>query len=49
MLNASPSQPGALSEGTNPLPVEVITSLPQRVPPRPTPLLFIHGAWHGAW
>lgn len=49
MLNASPSQPDALPEGTNPLPVEVITTLPARVPPRQTPLLFIHGAWHGAW
>lgn len=30
------------------LPLEVITREPQRNP-RPTPLLFVHGAWHGAW
>lgn len=29
--------------------LEVITSEPQSQAARPTPLLFIHGAWHGAW
>ena len=28
--------------------LDVITSEPQSQP-RPTPLLFVHGAWHGAW
>jgi pimeloyl-ACP methyl ester carboxylesterase len=27
----------------------VITALPTYASPRPTPLLFVHGAWHGAW
>lgn len=29
--------------------LEVITSEAQTQVARPTPLLFIHGAWHGAW
>lgn len=28
--------------------LEVISRLPT-VTPRPTPMLFVHGAWHGAW
>lgn len=28
--------------------LEVISRLPDAAP-RPTPLLFVHGAWHGAW
>ncbi|MBI5667379.1 MAG: alpha/beta fold hydrolase [Chloroflexi bacterium] len=28
--------------------LEVITRRPEGAP-RPTPLLFVHGAWHGAW
>lgn len=28
--------------------LEVITRRPEGTP-RPTPLLFVHGAWHGAW
>lgn len=28
--------------------IETLTKMPDR-PARPTPLLFVHGAWHGAW
>ncbi|MBI5715520.1 MAG: alpha/beta hydrolase, partial [Chloroflexi bacterium] len=28
--------------------LELITRQPASNP-RPTPLLFVHGAWHGAW
>jgi pimeloyl-ACP methyl ester carboxylesterase len=28
--------------------LEIVTQEPQ-TDPRPTPLLFVHGAWHGAW
>jgi pimeloyl-ACP methyl ester carboxylesterase len=28
--------------------LEVVTRIPEGNP-RPTPLLFVHGAWHGAW
>lgn len=31
-----------------PMQLEIITQEPQ-MNPRPTPLLFVHGAWHGAW
>ena len=30
------------------MPLEVITQTPTE-PTRPTPLLFVHGAWHAAW
>jgi pimeloyl-ACP methyl ester carboxylesterase len=28
--------------------LEIISKSPSSEP-RPTPLLFVHGAWHGAW
>jgi len=31
------------------MPLEVLTRRPETATLRPTPLLFIHGAWHGAW
>lgn len=37
-----------LYKGANTLPLEVITYQPP-ASARPTPLLFVHGAWHGAW
>lgn len=48
-MNANVSHSGAQFQEVNPLPLEVITSLPPPTSPRPTPLLFVHGAWHGAW
>jgi pimeloyl-ACP methyl ester carboxylesterase len=48
MMNASQTKSGTLYQGVNGLPIEVITATPLSSP-RPTPLLFVHGAWHGAW
>jgi pimeloyl-ACP methyl ester carboxylesterase len=40
---------GRISTKTaTPLKLELITRLPDG-PARPTPLLFVHGAWHAAW
>ena len=49
MNNVSLSPPTATSLGIKSSPLEVITALPPLAPPRATPLLFVHGAWHGAW
>src|SRR6516164_11750402 len=49
MINVSLSPTSATSLGINSPPLEVITALPPLAPPRATPLLFVHGAWHGAW
>jgi pimeloyl-ACP methyl ester carboxylesterase len=47
-MNTTTSIDGTLYQGIKTLPLEVITYKPLSSP-RPTPLLFVHGAWHGAW
>jgi hypothetical protein len=34
--------------GGSKMPLEIITCHPE-TDPHPTPVLFVHGAWHGAW
>jgi hypothetical protein len=47
-MSTSTSIHGTLYQGIKTWPLEVITYKPLSSP-RPTPLLFVHGAWHGAW
>ena len=47
-MSTSTTRQSTLYQRTNALPLEVITDKPLSSP-RPTPLLFVHGAWHGAW
>ena len=47
MSTSTPIQ-STLYQGINTVPLELITDKPLSSP-RPTPLLFVHGAWHGAW
>jgi hypothetical protein len=44
IMSTSISIPGTLYQGIKTLPLEVITYKPLSSP-RPTPLLFVHGAW----
>ena len=47
-MSTSTSRQSTLYQGINTEPLEVLTDKPLSSP-RPTPLLFVHGAWHGAW
>ena len=47
-MSTSTSIQSTLYQGIKPMSLEVITYKPLSSP-RPTPLLFVHGAWHGAW
>jgi pimeloyl-ACP methyl ester carboxylesterase len=47
-MSTNTSIHSTLHQGIKTMPLEVITYKPLSSP-RPTPLLFVHGAWHGAW